>query len=233
MARFFILIVFIIRLGLVSAQSISPSAITSGSTAASDGTHYISGSIGETSIATRGAGNPKLTEGFLQPYIQKIVVIGPNNGCPHEELTLLASGSDSYVWVDINEPDDTLSTDSVLTITLDHVYELLVTAPSDTSLKANKYISVLTIQECPYDLVIYQYITPNGDGVNDKLIIENIEQSYNHDLKIFNRWGQLVYESQEYHNDWPPGNVKDGVYIYVLRDNVLDREHKGKIVIEQ
>ncbi len=35
-------------------------------------------------------------------------------------------------------------------------------------------------------------------------------------LKVFNRWGDLVYESTDYKNDWSPTDLSDGVYFYVL-----------------
>jgi hypothetical protein len=35
-------------------------------------------------------------------------------------------------------------------------------------------------------------------------------------LKVFNRWGDLVYESSDYKNDWSPTDLSDGVYYYTL-----------------
>jgi hypothetical protein len=35
-------------------------------------------------------------------------------------------------------------------------------------------------------------------------------------LTIYNRWGTIVYQSEDYQNDWDGGNVSDGVYFYVL-----------------
>ncbi|WP_159075766.1 gliding motility-associated C-terminal domain-containing protein, partial [Muricauda brasiliensis] len=45
---------------------------------------------------------------------------------------------------------------------------------------------------------IYTGMTPNGDGVNDYFRISNIENYPNNVLKIFNRWGSLVYETENY-----------------------------------
>ncbi|TYP69675.1 T9SS type B sorting domain-containing protein, partial [Aquimarina intermedia] len=44
---------------------------------------------------------------------------------------------------------------------------------------------------------VYAGISPNGDGMNDRLIIrglENVENSF----ELFNRWGVQVYETQNY-----------------------------------
>lgn len=43
--------------------------------------------------------------------------------------------------------------------------------------------------------------SPNGDGINDKLIITHT-LSTKIDLEVYNRWGVLVYKSNDYQNDW-------------------------------
>ncbi|MEN8927589.1 MAG: gliding motility-associated C-terminal domain-containing protein, partial [Flavobacteriales bacterium] len=49
---------------------------------------------------------------------------------------------------------------------------------------------------------IPQFISPNGDGINDVLDIPGIEEFPNNVLKIFNRWGNIVYEKPGYDNTW-------------------------------
>ena len=44
--------------------------------------------------------------------------------------------------------------------------------------------------------------TPNGDGKNDGFVIKNIENYPNNNLKIFNRWGNLVYQKDGYQNEF-------------------------------
>ena len=75
-------------------------------------------------------------------------------------------------------------------------------------------------------------ISPNGDGKNDVLIIPGIKSKNNNRIAIYNRWGSLVFEKENYQNDWGgEANVKnivletdgllpDGTYYYiVLFDN--------------
>lgn len=70
----------------------------------------------------------------------------------------------------------------------------------------------------------YDVITPNGDGLNDKWIITNIDQYPNNELIIYNRWGQAVYAVKPYRNTWD-GTADDGkdlpaaAYYYVLKLN--------------
>jgi gliding motility-associated-like protein len=43
--------------------------------------------------------------------------------------------------------------------------------------------------------------SPNGDGVNDNLVITHTA-STRIDLEVYNRWGVQVYKSSDYKNDW-------------------------------
>jgi gliding motility-associated-like protein len=64
--------------------------------------------------------------------------------------------------------------------------------------------------------------TPNGDGTNDLLEFRNLEYYHNAHLEIYDRWGALVYKSDNYQNDWngkkmgTGGECIDGTYYYVL-----------------
>ncbi len=70
-------------------------------------------------------------------------------------------------------------------------------------------------------------ITPNDDGANDGLVIPCLETEFsNNNLKIFNRWGDLVFEAQPYQNNWK-GTYRNtqlppGTYFYVLQLDTSD-----------
>lgn len=57
------------------------------------------------------------------------------------------------------------------------------------------------------DVVIYNGVTPDGDGMNDYFIIDNINQFPNNHVTIYNRWGRKVYETYSYDSN---GNVFNG-----------------------
>jgi gliding motility-associated-like protein len=57
------------------------------------------------------------------------------------------------------------------------------------------------------EIEVFNVITPNGDGVHDELIITGLENFPNNTLKIYNRWGVLVYQTKAYNTQ---GNVFNG-----------------------
>ena len=79
----------------------------------------------------------------------------------------------------------------------------------------------------PICLTVYNEFTPNNDGANDLFRIDCIEAYPNNELKVFNRYGALVYSKKGYQNDWDgTANVSGvinrgdmlptGTYFYVI-----------------
>jgi gliding motility-associated-like protein len=50
------------------------------------------------------------------------------------------------------------------------------------------------------DVVVYNNLTPNGDGINDAFLIAGIEKYPDNVVQIFNRWGNIVSEIKGYNN---------------------------------
>ena len=59
-------------------------------------------------------------------------------------------------------------------------------------------------------LTIYNGVSSNSDGKNDGFKIEGIEAYPKNTLKIFNRWGVLVYEKEGYTNAEPFDGYSNG-----------------------
>lgn len=57
------------------------------------------------------------------------------------------------------------------------------------------------------EIEVFNVITPNGDGIHDVLVIKGIDQLPENTLRIYNRWGVLVYTTNSYNTE---GNVFDG-----------------------
>ena len=68
----------------------------------------------------------------------------------------------------------------------------------------------------PCQFLIPNIFTPNGSGGNDTFEIKGIEDFPNSTLSIYNRWGNLVYENENYKNTWTGEDSADGTYFYVV-----------------
>ena len=60
----------------------------------------------------------------------------------------------------------------------------------------------------PGDVVIYNGVTPDGDGMNDYFIIDNIWLYPQNTVRIYNRWGREVFYTENYDSN---GNVFNGI----------------------
>jgi gliding motility-associated-like protein len=96
----------------------------------------------------------------------------------------------------------------------------------------------LEIKACHGDIVVPNVFTPNDDGKNDTYYLgkKNIDcPIYDLKIKIFNRWGNVVYEANvpvgaEFGWDGKDTNGKqcsDGTYYYVLSYRVRAKEVKS------
>lgn len=70
------------------------------------------------------------------------------------------------------------------------------------------------------EIKVYNAFTPNGDGMSDFFTIVNIENFPNNELRVFNRWGNEVFGTLGYENEWDGdyngGMLPDGTYFYKL-----------------
>lgn len=57
------------------------------------------------------------------------------------------------------------------------------------------------------DIEVFNVVTPNGDGIHDVLAINGLENYPNNTIKIYNRWGVMVFMTKAYNTE---GNVFDG-----------------------
>ena len=85
--------------------------------------------------------------------------------------------------------------------------------------EASGSFSVYT-EEC--SLIIPNVITPgNGDAINDGFLVEGLERYPGSEVRIFNRWGHVVFESRSFEATagWDPSleEAVEGTYWYELR----------------
>jgi gliding motility-associated-like protein len=80
----------------------------------------------------------------------------------------------------------------------------------------------LNVVNCPNtgssnSFLVPNVITPNSDGINDLFEIQNLPE--NTEVIILNRWGNVVFSSANYQNNWDGIDISgkdlvDGVYTY-------------------
>lgn len=67
-------------------------------------------------------------------------------------------------------------------------------------------------------LEFYNVMTPNGDQLNDQLIIKNVELYPGNTLAVFNRWGKQVYQTRDYRNTWGGDAQPAGTYYFMFTE---------------
>ena len=74
-----------------------------------------------------------------------------------------------------------------------------------------------SIGDCGF---LFNQFSPNGDGSNDLLVINCIENFPGNRLEIFDRYGNRVFETTNYQNNWDGsgngGPLPNGTYFYIL-----------------
>ena len=86
-------------------------------------------------------------------------------------------------------------------------------------------------------IIIYNGFSPNGDDVNEFFTIENIEHYPDNDVKVFNRWGNLVFQKKGYTNDWNGSyNNRDlptGTYFYQIEIDGGRQSYSGYLQLHR
>ena len=92
-------------------------------------------------------------------------------------------------------------------------------------------------------VIVPQGFSPNGDGVNDVLIIENMELYPENKITIFNRWGNIVFEKENYNNDWDgisnnsltvgSASLPVGTYFYIVEVKGKSKPLSGYIYLNR
>lgn len=82
-------------------------------------------------------------------------------------------------------------------------------------------VEVLIEVTTDFECFIPQGISPNGDGVNDELIVRCRNQYPNANMQVFSRWGTLVYEGEPtgWNGQFNGQDLPDGTYFYILKLN--------------
>ena len=148
-----------------------------------------------------------------------------------QSIDLHASGGVTYLWSPTTylNPSDMAD---VMAERVDMTTDYTVTVTDEFGCTNEAQLRIVVLDN--FDLTVYNAVTPNGDGMNDTWIIENIWAYPEAEVVIFNRYGMEVYRSTGYNNDWDAtykGNdLPDGPYYYVIvHADFPDLVYKGVI----
>jgi len=82
------------------------------------------------------------------------------------------------------------------------------------------------------EIIIYNSFSPNGDNYNDTWVVENCN---NCNVKIFNRNGNIVFESidntESWNGEFKDENVPDATYYYIIDPQAGANLLKGSVTI--
>ena len=132
----------------------------------------------------------------------------------------------TYLWQDG-------SSDSVFTVTRPGEYSVAITL--DGCFQSDSII----IGDCPVILWVPNSFTPNGDGINDTFHPKGT-QVENFSMKIFNRWGEIIFQTSSIENGWD-GMINgelcgEGAYVFIITYKGEDGktvQQKGTIILQR
>ncbi|WP_306641996.1 choice-of-anchor L domain-containing protein [Sanyastnella coralliicola] len=128
-------------------------------------------------------------------------------------ITPASGGSTPYTYI---YPADSIEIDdNTMTPLFEGDYTII-------SIDACGEEGVTEIEVDVCETVIPNVFSPNSDGSNDFFRIEGNDGFPGSSLQVYNRWGQLVYESANYQNNFRGDDLAEGTYyiIYTRSDGV-------------
>lgn len=124
-------------------------------------------------------------------------------------------------------------------------YRVEVGSPGCVGAFSDEVQIMLATEGCNKSLLITEGISPNGDGQLDYWIIQGIEEYPENAVKVFNVWGDLVYETARYNNtdkmwygqsqkSFAGGNTApDGTYYYIIDLGNQSPALRGFVVLKR
>ncbi len=172
--------------------------------------------------------NPIEIEPFVMPDTIYVGVQDP---------TFIAgpTGYSSYLWSPSNQLD--VATNAGVNFSGDSTQMITVEATHSSGCVLTDSVLVIVV-----DLSIPSGFSPNDDGVNDLFEIkELVTENYTANVMIWNRWGEVVLDIEDYQNDWNGeckgticagnGPLPEGTYFYHI--DVYGVTFKGYTTIKR
>jgi gliding motility-associated-like protein len=101
---------------------------------------------------------------------------------------------------------------------------------------SNQQETVVVVQNCPEELIyIPNTFTPDGNELNQVFlpVFTSGFDQYDYELLIFNRWGNLIFESHDHKMGWDGtfnnAYAQDGTYSWIIRYGNVETDKKTEI----
>ncbi|MEM9337489.1 MAG: PKD domain-containing protein [Bacteroidota bacterium] len=146
-------------------------------------------------------------------------------------IMLTASGGADYVWSPVDGLDNSNVANPIATPQTTTTYAVLATDAFGCQNTGNVTVTV----DEDFRLVATNVFTPDGNGRNDFWVIENVETFGSVNVRVYDRFGQLVFQDEAYQNDWAgtAGNdiLPDGTYYYLITFSDSPTQYSGAITL--
>lgn len=100
----------------------------------------------------------------------------------------------------------------------------------EDDLSDNSASTVIEIFPIVEKWTVMQSFSPNGDGLNDQFVIQELNDPRfaDNEITIFNRYGTEVFRAKPYTNNWDATGLPDGTYFYKLTINLENGQKQEK-----
>jgi gliding motility-associated-like protein len=154
--------------------------------------------------------------------------------CTNDSIEFRGSGSNEYSWK-LNSVFVGIADDAKLPLSLP-VNTIFVTAKDLNGCESTASVNVETKACC--QIMIPNAFSPNGDGLNDKFGAESAGNPLDYEMRIYNRYGQLLFTSHSIESKWDGtygGKPVDmGTYFYKIYTectNNTKNNYKGDVTL--
>lgn len=158
--------------------------------------------------------------------------------CANEEQNISIESCSPCIWV--NGVTDSIIAENVVEYPIsDELSSIVVRKPNNETTYAiyEKTEEVCNPTPEPEDikseLKVFQVITPNGDGKNDFLEIEHIDEYSNIGIRVHDGRNQEVFYADSYDNSWGFENYEDGIYYVSVFSTEIDSPFVVEVVVKR
>ncbi|MBI1837068.1 MAG: gliding motility-associated C-terminal domain-containing protein [Flavobacteriia bacterium] len=206
---------------------------------------FSSNSLAENAIVTVqmtssfacATSSPVISNEIIVHHIPKPTLsINPQNSTitsGDENVTLTVNGADSYVWLNDN------SNGNSITVSPNQSQNYCVIGEKNGC--TDTICGFITVEDKCGHITIPNSFTPNSDGINDFYLIafDSIGCVSEFELLLFNRWGEVIFESNDPSAKWDGTYnnkiVTDGVFMCLVKvsynDSAMVYEYSNHVTV--